>query len=275
MEEHILEDFDYELIAKQAHSSKFHFLRVFTMLTEKTLGEYIRERRLSLAAQEIMAEEKKIIDIALKYGYESGSAFTKAFKRFHGQTPIQAQTSQSILKATPPLKLIIQVKGEERMDYRIEKKEAFTAIGVSLDVTSKDGANLRIIPEFWKKKEDDGTIASITPQTTSQGLLGICYDFDMPQEKFKYLIGVEGETPSDKMDTVLAIEAKTWAIFPGQGPMPDSIQSVWKKIFSEWFPATNYEHDEGPEIEAYYKMDEPDEYFEVWIPVKLKSGDKA
>ncbi len=267
VEDHITEELSYDRIAQEANSSKFHFLRVFSILTDRTLGEYIRERRLSLAAQEILSGQQKIIDIALKYRYENAGSFTKAFKRFHGITPMQAQSSESILKAAPPLKLIITIKGEEKMDYRIEKKDAFSVIGVSTEVSKRDDANFRIIPQFWKDKEEDGTVSEIVPGITSMGLMGICYDFDMDTEQFKYMIAIEGDTPRGKLDTLNRIDSYTWAVFPGKGRMPDAIQEVWKRVFHEWFPATNYEHAGGPEIEVYYTMDE-ESSFEVWIPVK-------
>ena len=269
VEEHIADEIDYDLVAEEANSSKFHFLRVFSILTGKTLGEYIRERRLSLAAVDILSGRLKIIEIALKYRYENAGSFTKAFKRFHGITPIQARAADSVLKAAPPIIFSINVKGEEKMEYRIERKSGFSVIGVSREVTKKDDENFRIIPQFWQQVEDDGTMAEITPRITDSGLMGICYDFDMKTEEFSYMIAVEGESPEGKLDQLLHVDSMTWAVFPGRGKMPGAIQQVWQKAFHEWFPATDYEHAEGPEIEVYHDTEEECS-FEVWIPVKLK-----
>lgn len=272
VENNILEDINHEEVANEAFSSKFHFLRVFSILTGKTLGEYIRERRLTLAAKEIIHGDKKVIDIAIKYGYDDPGAFTKAFKRFHGVTPTAATKSNNNLKATPPLKFIITVKGEEQMDYRIEKKEAFNVIGSSIDTTSRNGENYKAIPEFWQESGKNGLIKEVIPKIGSLGLLGICYNFNMDTEVFKYMIAVEGDRTSGKLEDKLTIPKHTWAIFPGKGKMPDSIQVLWKKIFNEWFPATNYEHATGPELEIY-KSDADEngeEEFEIWVPVELK-----
>ncbi len=272
VEMNITEELDYELVANEAYSSKFHFLRVFSILTGKTLGEYIKDRRLTLAANQIVSTECKVIDVAMKYCYEDHGAFSKAFKRFHGVTPTQAKNSNMILHAAPPLKFFIDVKGEEKVDYKIVKKKSFKVVGVSTEVTTKDGENYKIIPKFWKDKNSDGTINEILPHVTELGLVGICYNFNMDTEKFRYMIAVEGDSPKDNLKEILAVGEYIWAIFPGMGTMPDSIQTLWKKIFQEWFPATNYVHAKGPELEVYLGKDytSQEEKYEIWIPVELK-----
>lgn len=272
IETNIAKELKYDDIASSANSSKFHFIRVFSMLTGKTLGEYIRERKLSIAAQDVLDRDKKIIDIALKFGYDEPGSFTKAFKRFHGYTPKQARDSNRVLKAAPPLRFTIDVKGEEKVDYRIEKKKGFNVVGISIDVTSKNGENFRIIPKFWQDKHRDGTMDKIIPKITDKGLFGICYNFNMEKEEFNYMIGVEGDSPSGVLDKTLNIGELTWAVFPGKGKLPEAIKSTWDKIFHEWFPATNYVHADGPEIEVYLGDDNPEkeEVFEVWIPVENK-----
>lgn len=271
IENNIEKELNNEMIAKEAYSSNFHFYRVFNIITGKTLGEYIKERRLTLASQDIIGKKMKIIDVALKYGYNEPGAFTKAFKRFHGVTPTQAINTNHNLKATPPLKFFIDVKGEDQMDYRIEKKEKFTVIGASLSTTGKDGENYKAIPKFWQEKSKDGTIDELLPHLKEKGLLGICYDFDMKTENFKYMVAAEGDKTSGKITDKLEIPELTWAIFPGKGKMPDALQVLWKKIYQEWFPATNYVVNPGPELELYLS-EEPDENgneeFEVWVPVK-------
>lgn len=270
IESNIEKELNNEIIAKEAYSSKFHFYRVFNILTGKTLGEYIKERRLTLASQDIIGKKMKIIDVALKYGYDDPGAFTKAFKRFHGVTPTQALTTKKILKATPPLKFFIDVKGEDQMDYRIEKKEGFSVVGVTLRTTAKDGVSFKAIPEFWQEKDKDGTTKEMCLNMKDMGILGICYDYDMDTDDFKYMIATEGNETSWKRPEKLEVPESTWAIFPGKGNLPDSMQKIWKKIFSEWLPATNYTVAEGPQLELY--LSEPDENgnesFEIWVPVE-------
>lgn len=271
IEENIKEEIDYSGVAEAANSSKFHFLRVFSILTEKTLGEYIRERRLSLATKDILLGEESIINISLKYRYDNPGAFSKAFKRFHGVTPSQAQKSGKILKATPPLQFLITVKGEDQLDYRIEKKESFKVVGKSTPVTTKNGENLKVIPKFWQKLTEDGTVSGLFPKAGDLGIMGICYDFYKNEENFSYMVAIEGDSREELTPDFLEIPELTWAIFSGDGELPGSIQKLWKQIFNEWFPATDYIHAKGPEIEVYLgdKENSGSQKFEVWIPVEM------
>lgn len=270
IEENIHRNVTSDEIAKIAYSSKFHFLRTFYMLTGITLGDYIRQRRLSLAAKDIIASNMKIIDIAYKYGYETPEAFTKAFKKLHGVSPSEARKEGINLKAIPPISFQITVKGEKRMDYKIVKKEEFKAVGVSIRVTTENGENLKKIPQFWCEVCSNGICEKLDKNASALGTLGICYNYDMEQKKFSYMIGIEGDH-IEGIDNyeVLNISSYTWAVFESIGPMPNAIQNVWKKIYSEWFPATKYQHAGGPEIEVYLPGDTDAEDYrcEVWIPV--------
>jgi len=267
-------EIDHTEVAKIANSSKFHFLRVFNILTEKTLGEYIRERRMSLATKEIMSSDQKIIDIAYRYRYETPESFSKAFKRFHGVTPSQAKKSSMILKAAPPLYFSISVKGDNPVDYKVEKKGAFKVVGPSIDVTSKDGENFIKIPQFWQNLIKSGKVEMLGKKAGPLGVMGVCYNYDMTTEEFSYMAGIEGDS-FDGMETkVYEVPELTWAVFSGEGPLPDSMQIMWKKIYQEWFPATNYEHDEGPELEIYTSCNPEtnENSYEIWIPVKTEKA---
>ena len=121
IEQHLTDNISYEEIAKQSFSSPFHFQRVFGILCGYTLGEYIRNRRLTLAGKELFLGNKKIIDIALKYGYENPDSFSRAFSRFHGVTPSEVIRKSASLKSFLPLRLKISLEGGETMDYRIEE----------------------------------------------------------------------------------------------------------------------------------------------------------
>lgn len=257
-------------IAKIAYSSKFHFLRTFYMLTGVTLGEYIRKRRLSLAAKDIVANDMKIIDIAYKYGYETPEAFTKAFKKLHGVSPSEARKEGINLKAIPPISFQITVKGEKRMDYKIVKKEEFRVIGVSMRVSTENGENLIKIPRFWEEVCANGVYKKLDDNVSKLGILGVCYDYDMEQKEISYMIGIEGQHIEGLDNSkVLNIPSYTWAVFESIGPMPNAIQKVWHNIYAEWFPATQYEHAGGPELEVYLPGDSQAEDYkcEVWIPV--------
>lgn len=273
IESNIAEKLDYDLIAKEAHSSKFHFQRVFSILTGKSLGEYIKERRLSLAAVDIKNNKEKVIDIALKYGYQDPGAFTKAFKRFHGVTPTQGLKAGIIFKDVPPLSFSINVKSEKKFNYRIEKKELFKIIGTSTEIGLGGSTNYKTAPEFWHEKSKDGTIYEVTMKSGSMGIIGACYNFDMEAGKLNYMVAVEGDETSAKLSELLEIPSLTWAIFPGKGVGKD-YKLVWDYVFNEWFPTTNYNLADAPELEVYLKYDyrTHETEFEIWIPIEEKES---
>jgi AraC family transcriptional regulator len=243
------------------------------MTTGITVAEYVRKRRLTLAAQELATSGIKVIDAALKYGYQTPEAFTKAFQKVHGISPSEVRELGKSLKAYPRISFQIQIKGEEAMNYRIVDKEAFKVVGVSKGVTTVDGKNLEIIPGFWDECYDKGICKRLSDMAGSMGMLGICMDFEYEKDMFNYVIAVEKQGTAVPEGLVeKEIPAATWAIFESVGPMPDSIQKVWSRIFSEWFPATGYEHADAPEMEVYPAGDASrDDYkCEVWIPVVKK-----
>lgn len=274
IEENIENDITSDDIAKIAYSSKFHFLRLFNMLTGMTLGDYIRQRRLSLAAKDIMSSNMKIVDISYKYGYETPEAFSKAFKKLHGISPSKARKKGESLKAIPPISFQISVKGEKRMDYKIIEKKEFKITGISRRVTSKNDENFKIIPKFWDEICSNGTLKELNKSASDLGTLGVCYAYNKEQEEFSYMIGVEGDNIQglDEYE-VLNVQDCTWAVFESIGPLPHAIQKVTNNIFSEWFPATKYEHADAPELEVYLPGNPNAEDYkcEVWIPVVEKS----
>ncbi|MFZ5967819.1 MAG: AraC family transcriptional regulator [Bacillota bacterium] len=273
LEEHMESKIDMDAAAKIALSSKFHFQRMFHMTTGVTVAEYVRKRRLTLAAQELTTSDAKVIDVALKYGYQTPEAFTKAFQKIHGVNPSEARDLGINLKAYPRISFQIQIKGEKAMNYRIVEKDAFKIVGKSKRVTTVDGKNFQIIPEFWEEANNTGLCEQLCKFQGSLGLLGVCMDFDHEKEALTYVIAVEKpqiEVPDDLVEK--EIPAATWAIFESVGPMPKAIQDVWERIFSEWFPATGYEHANAPELEVYLPGNPNDDDYkcEVWIPIIKK-----
>lgn len=272
IESNLDEELAIEEIAKIAFMSKFHFQRMFSMLTGYTVSEYIRNRRITKAAQELVNSNRKIIDIALKYGYESPEAFTKAFRAIHGVTPSAAKKNSQSLKAYPKLSFQIQIKGDVEMDYKIVGKESFKVIGKSIQTSTLGGENNRKIASFWKEVNSNGFVEELEKDCGSLGILGICMEYDHQLENLTYLIAAEKnkEQVPDGLEE-REIPAATWAVFPVIGAMPDAMPRTWKRIFSEWFPATGYEHAGGPEMEVYSSNGDPsseDYYSEIWIPIK-------
>lgn len=273
MESKMTEPMRIEDVARVAHVSPFHFQRMFSMLTGVTVADYIRKRRLTLAAQELAISKIRVLDVALKYGYDSPEAFAKAFRKAHGLTPSAAREPGVQLKAFPRLSFHLSLKGDQEMEYKIVEKTAFTVIGKSMEVTTRDGENFRRIPEFWNECNADGTSDKLIQLGTDPNWLGICMSMDMEKELLSYWIAVEG-TP--EMNTggyeTAVVPAASWAVFTSTGPMPHAIQKVWQRIYQEWFPGTGYEHTGGPEFELYPPGDTCAEDYvcEVWIPVMKK-----
>ena len=274
IEDNLEENLSVERIAEIACMSKFHFQRMFSMLTGFTVSEYIRNRRITVAAQELVHTRAKIIDIAMKYGYESPESFTKAFKKIHGISPSAAKKNNHSLKAYPRLSFQIQLKGDVEMDYKIVEKDAFVVVGKSIRTSTIGGENNRKIAAFWSESNQNGFTGKLAKTCGSLGLIGICMDFDKHQENLSYMIGAEKnieQIPSDWQEQ--NIPAATWAVFPVHGAMPDAMPKIWDRIFSEWFPSTGYEHAGGPEMEVYPSNADPasmDYYSEIWIPIKHK-----
>lgn len=269
MEDHLKEDLKMTDIAKAACISTAYFQRVFMVLTGMSVFEYIRKRRLTQAGLDLCMSSDKVIDIALSYGYESAESFTRAFKKLHGVTPSEARKGSS-LQAFPRLQIQIILKGVESMKYRIEKKEAFGFYGLERTFTTIDGANLREIPQFWESVMADGSYNKMIEKAPIPSCLGVCMPMNLDQEtEFNYLIGAftDKEIDGYPYHQVPAVE---WAVFEARGPLPHALQDVWKRIFSEWFPATGYTHLDLPEFEVYYEGDIHSEDYltEVWIPIK-------
>jgi AraC family transcriptional regulator len=243
------------------------------MITGVTVAEYIRKRRLTLAAQELATSPVKVVDVALKYGYDSPESFAKAFRKAHGITPTAAREQGVRLKAFPRISFQLSIKGDKEMDYRIVEKESFKVIGKSIEVTCKDGENLRQIPQFWQACHEDGTVGKLAEHGIGSEVLGVCLSMEMEKERFTYAIGVEvhADVNAGDFDSWI-VPAATWAEFASVGPMPGAIQKVFERIYQEWFPATGYEHAGGPEIEVYPPGDTNAEDYrcEVRVPIVKK-----
>ena len=273
MENHLLDDISIESIAKQANVSEFHFQRIFSVLTDITVGEYLRRRRLTLAAQELSTTESKIIDLALKYGYDTPESFSKAFRRQHGITPSQARNYTGKLKSYNRLTIQVNLKGAEPMNYKIVEKESFKVVGVKREFSCENGENLAGIPKMWDDVHVDGTNDLLFDLNNGQikGVLGVCVDKrNTGSSLMDYWIGTDhkGETPEGLLE--LEIPASKWGVFEVHGAMPEAMQNTWKQIISEWFPSSHYQHAGTPDLEVYSSGNpsSPDYYSEIWIPLK-------
>jgi len=271
IEENIYDEIDLEEVAKIACCGTYHFQRMFAYMADIPLSEYIRRRRMSLAAVDLQGGDCKVIDIALKYGYGSPTAFNRAFKSVHGIAPSQAKEYGVILKAFPPISFKITIKGDCALNYRIEKKEAFRIVGIARPLEKEIEKNFEIVPQMWQKVAMDGTLQKLATMMDGQpmGILGvsICNDF----ADWRYFIAVASTKTIDEALEEYMVPSFTWAIFSGEGPCPQAIQELEKQIVTEWLPTSGYEYDNGPDVEVYLNPDPENAKYEVWIPVIRKN----
>ena len=277
-EEHLCDEIDYDAIARQAASSSFHFQRVFGILCGISLGDYIRMRRLSLAGEELSKGNGKIIDIALKYGYDTPESFSRAFTRFHGIAPSEAKHGGKV-KIFTPLSVKLTLTGGSKMDYRIEKRDAFQVVCKRKRVEKPQAANAtRDITEMWRECGKDGTmeklISFMPKNAVMKGLLGICFSSELDAKQFPYGIGVEydGRKIDDGLE-IVTIPANTYAVFTSKGKMPDAFIETYNRIVTEFFPqSAQYEYAENIEFEVYSSADTSDPNYkcEIWIAVNEK-----
>ena len=263
IEEHLTEDIDIDEIAGKACVSSFYFQKIFNVLCGFTVGEYIRNRRLTLAAQELCATNIKVIDVAVKYGYDSPDSFARAFTKFHGVNPSAAREQGSNLSYFAPLKIKLTLEGGTMLEYKIVEKSQFTVMGKSRSFNTE--TSYGEIPEFWQEhmKSDESKIVC--------GMYGICMDSD--GKNFDYLIADNyipwNEIPQGYETKV--IPAGTWAVFPCHGALPKALQDVNTKIWSEWLPSAKaYKLAGNYNIEMYTPPCEnaQEDYSEIWIPVE-------
>ena len=278
VEAHLTDDIDYEAAAREAASSVFHFQRMFSMLVGYTLGDYIRMRRLSLAADELHRTNGKIIDIALRYGYDTPESFSRAFARFHGITPTEARRGGKI-KSFSRLSVKLILDGGNLMDYRIEKRDALKVVCKKKQVNKPQGDTATAdISAFWGACSTDGTMEKLCKYANFDnlhGILGICFSGEMADSGFPYGIGAEwnGTPVTDESFDLVEIPAYTYAVFQCRGKMPDAFRDTYKKICTEFFPQSNtYEYGSGIELEVYPSADvqNPNYTCEIWIAVNEK-----
>ena len=276
IEEHLTEDIDYNEVAKEAACSNFYFQRIFGILCGISLGDYIRNRRLTLAGNELCASDKKVIDIAIKYGYDSPESFTRAFSRFHGITPSEAKKDGSKLKNFSRISVKITLSGGSIMNYKIVEKEAFDIIEKVESHSVENAENAKSIPDFWTRSHKDGTVSTLLDITTDKRFIfGVCYgNLTENVKTFDYSIAAVCSKDADVPEGFRrnTIPARTWAVFECIGAMPDAIQNLWHKIVSEFFPTSGYQPTYEMDIEAYSAgdMNAADYRSEIWIPVVKK-----
>ncbi|MDI7741108.1 AraC family transcriptional regulator [Lysinibacillus fusiformis] len=277
IEDNLTNEIDFKMVARIAQCSEYHFKRMFSFLAGIPLSEYIRRRRLSLAALELNSSDIKIIDAAMKYGYNSPDSFSRAFQNLHGITPSEARTNGQSLKAYPLMTFQLSIRGGNEMNYRIEQKEAFNIVGIKKRVpVIFEGENPEIA-EMWKSLTMEKitrlkNLSNIEPAGMVQASANFSDGRMEEKGELDQYIGVATTEKCPEDFTKLEVPALTWAIFESTGPFPGTLQETWGRIYSEWFPSSGYQVTEGPEILSIKTKDlsSPTVTSEIWIPVLKK-----
>ncbi|WP_022778796.1 AraC family transcriptional regulator [Butyrivibrio sp. AE3009] len=265
MEENLTEDITLADISKAVNLSAFHFQRAFTLLTGMSPAEYLRKRRLSQAASELVKGDGKVIDIALKFGFNSPESFTKAFTRFHGVSPAQAKKGEPI-QFMSRYTVQITIKGGSIMEYKIEKWEEMDLL-VHAKLFNAETSETEI-PKFWDEYYSNEEYRKIP------GYLGVCAQVKSGSDEFKYGIGCKASDVDGVPEgfEVIHIPEYDWAVFKCVGPSPNAIQDMWERIYKEWLPVSEYELIPDVDIENYLPGDPSaaDYVSEICIPVKKR-----
>lgn len=274
IEDHLTDEIDYAEVSKIALSSEYHFKRMFSFLAGISLSEYIRRRRLTLAALDLKNSDLRIIDIAVKYGYEAADSFSRAFQSIHGILPSVARDENMQIKAYPKMTFQLSINGGIEMNYRIVEKESFKLVGFKKRVPIIfNGVN----PEISKMYEmlTPDIIAELKALSNIEpfGFISASTNFSECRMEEKgeldHYIGVATLSKEITKFDELIVEKGTWAVFEAVGPFPETLQNIWGRIYSEWFPSSGYEAVEGPEILWNESKDtsNPKYRSEIWIPV--------
>ncbi|HNX28928.1 MAG TPA: AraC family transcriptional regulator [Syntrophomonadaceae bacterium] len=273
IEANLEKEISYDKAAHIACCSTFHFQRMFSYIADVPLSEYIRRRRITLAAFDLQCGSEKIIDIALKYGYDSPTSFNRAFHNVHGVSPTEARTKGVALKAYPRISFKITIKGDAEMNYKILTMEAFRIVGIKEHYNMSVEECFEKVPQFWGKTVQSGIVPEILKLMDKEpyGLLGV--STCMNGQDFDYYIAAatDQETPEGMVE--YDVPKCTWAIFECVGAMPTAIQELQKRIITEWLPTSGYEYANAPDIEVYFEGDQQAEDYkcEVWLPITKKS----
>ncbi len=283
IEKHITGDLDVETIAKESFSSRYHFQRVFGIITGLSVGEYIRNRRLTLAGKEIASGKIKVIDAALKYGYESPDSFAKAFYKFHGITPLKAKSNSDMLKTFEKLVVKKALEGENVMNYRIEEKPKMTITGVGAHFMGSTEERFQQQHDFMVKGETRFIRYALQGMAKNCSLEycvihnvnDVGYDFNIgtiiPEYFNTHLEKTVGQY-AEFLNVVTVEKQKYLIARTDKGALSLQEHSeLRKQVVTEWFDASEYELTAAPEITLIYsdnKEKHKNSYVELWLPIK-------
>ncbi|MCK5129504.1 MAG: AraC family transcriptional regulator [Clostridiales bacterium] len=273
IEENIKETIDMDVLCTISCLSRLYFYRMFEAASGISYSNYIKSRKMTLAVSDLQIG-KKVIDVAIDYGYSSSESFSRAFKDFHGISPSFVKNSDYEFVSYAKLLFQIKVIGDAKMNYKIVEKDEFKVMGHSIITTVDEQKNFKELPEFWWKLYSNKTIdkmCKMSGQKDDNGRkYGICFPCKKGESTFEYAIAVDNNSNNEGLK-VFTIPKSKWAIFECIGPMPDAFQNLWIEISTQWLPANNYEvNHEVPEIENYLEghNNDPNYKSEIWLPIK-------
>ncbi|MBB6451398.1 AraC family transcriptional regulator [Geomicrobium halophilum] len=261
IENHLDEEMDYGEIARISRFSEHHFKRMFSFIAGISLTEYVRRRRLTLAAFDLKKSDIRVIDVAVKYGYNSPDSFSRAFQTLHDVAPSSVKNSDVPLKAYPRMTFQIAIKGDVAMDYRFVEKEAFTVVGKKETVSS---SGTEFNPKMWGHLEEIEENVKPYDNTSFSGILHVSLTNENGDIDYYIATATTKSCPAGFEQ--LKISSHTWAVFEAKGEMPDALLKTWERVYTEWFPTSGYELAETPEFVRGIN----DTKTEIWVPIKKK-----
>ncbi|MDB1086397.1 AraC family transcriptional regulator [Streptomyces sp. ACA25] len=277
LEAHLDRRIETAELARIARTSEYHFRRMFSALAGMPLSEYIRRRRLTVAGAEVLAGQRTLLDIAVRYGYGSGEAFARAFRALHGVGPGEARRTGAALRSQARMSFHLIVEGSSIMRYRIVDRTAFTVVGKKARVPLvHEGVNPAI--EAFVESIDEETLGRIEALSDQEprGIVAVSGNFAAGRDEgteldYHHGVVTDAVPPAD-LDA-LRVPAGTWAVFETTGRFPEALQQVWRDVHTQWFPSNPYRTVAGPEIlRLLLSEDGAEADAELWVPVERKRG---
>jgi AraC family transcriptional regulator len=275
IEEHLTDDLDVAVLAAGLGTTEYHLRRMFSSLAGMPLSEYVRRRRMTVAASDVLGNGD-LLSIAVCFGYGSTEAFGRAFRSVHGAGPGDVRRDGGPLRTQPQLRFRLAVEGNTTMDTRIADRPAFRLVGHAARVPLiHEGVNPHIQAHIASLPTAEHARLKALGDTEPSGLLQVSADVDPDYTEgteLTYLHGVAvGESTDVPADLdVIPVPAGTWAVFRTEGEYPAALQSVWAATATDWFPSNPWRLRPGPSIVAI--LDRADDFStatcELWLPVE-------
>ncbi|WP_405390189.1 AraC family transcriptional regulator [Streptomyces sp. NBC_01102] len=273
IERHLDRPVEVSDLARIGMTSEYHFRRLFSALAGMPLSEYVRRRRLTVAGAEVLAGERTLLEIAVRCGYGSGEAFARAFRAMHGVGPGEARRSGASLRSQPRMSFRLVVEGSSSMRYRVVEKDAFRIVGRKARVPLvHEGMNPAIVAFIRGLGQETRQRIEDLSDQEPEGIVSVSDDLDESRAEgtgldYYYGVVTGAAVPAD-MDA-LSVPAGTWAVFESSGPFPQTLQYLWRDVFTQWFPSNPYRSRPGPEIlRTRLSQDGAHADAELWIPVE-------